>query len=200
MKKIVFSLLLLLPLFLLAQDEESESRGFRKENLFTGGGLGLGFGSNYFQAGVNPMLGYSINSWLDAGIVVNYNYSSFRDWNGFIGKVRQTSFGGGAFTRIYPFRPVFIQAQYEINSTRLKYLPSDGGESARASVSAPSLLLGVGYAGARLPGSGQAFGYLSLMIDVLGRTNSPYVDSYGSAFPVLRGGIQIPLFQGRGRF
>lgn len=200
MKKIICCLLLLFPLFLLAQDEDAAPRGFRKENLFTGGGLGLGFGNNYFQAGVNPMLGYSINSWLDAGIVANYNYASFRDWNGFIGKVRQTSFGGGAFTRIYPFRPVFIQAQYEINATRLKYLPSNGGESDRASVSAPSLLLGVGYAGGRLPGSGQAFGYLSLMIDVLGRANSPYVDSYGSAFPVLRGGIQIPLFQGRDRY
>lgn len=199
MKKIILLAIVALPFIAVAQDEE-EDGGFRKENLFAGGGLGLGFGSGYFQVGVNPMLGYSVTPWMDAGIVVNYNYTSFNEWSGFAGKVRQTSVGGGVFTRLYAFRQFFAQAQYEVNSTKLKYLPGNGEPNSSSTVSDPSLLLGIGYAGGRYPGSGQAFGFILLMVDVLGRSDSPYIDSYGSAFPIVRGGIQIPLFQGRRRF
>lgn len=194
MKSIIVASLLLLSLTTVAQDEEKG--GFKKENLFTGGGMGLGFGSNYFQIGVNPVFGYSVTPWLDAGIVVNYNYTSFTNGYYTAEKARQSSVGGGLFTRMYMFQQFFAQAQYEQNSIRTKFIYNNSGDNYSATVSAPSLLLGIGYAGGRFPGSGRAFGYISLMYDVLERVNSPYTNSDGSGFPIIRGGIQIPLFQG----
>ena len=38
------------------------STGFRKENLFIGGSLGLGFGTDQFTVGVNPEMGYALIS------------------------------------------------------------------------------------------------------------------------------------------
>src|SRR5579863_8323726 len=56
--------------------DEGDGTGFRKQNLFIGGSLGLGFAADQFSVGVNPEVGYSLNRWLDAGIVVNFNYNS----------------------------------------------------------------------------------------------------------------------------
>ena len=58
--------------------DEGSGTGFRKENLFIGGSLGLGFASDQFSVGVNPEVGYSLNRWLDAGVVVNFTYNSVR--------------------------------------------------------------------------------------------------------------------------
>lgn len=195
-------ILCLLSLQLLAQnegDDTGERKGFQKEKLFTGGSLSLGFSSGGFQAGVNPMFGYSVTDWLDAGVVVNYNHSSFKHWYYRNDKMKQSTFGAGAFARLYPIRSIFAQAQYEQNFTNLTYDPGGGAASSKASVDAPSLLLGAGYTSQRYPGSGQPFFYLSILFDVLGNTNSPYVGSEGAVTPIFRAGIQVPLFQGRNR-
>ncbi|MES1214299.1 MAG: hypothetical protein ABUT20_02185, partial [Bacteroidota bacterium] len=84
MKRLLFSILLLTVTtsLVVAQDKEEEEskRGFKKENLFTGGGVSLGFGTAYgttsFGIGASPIFGYSITKWLDAGVSVNYNYQS----------------------------------------------------------------------------------------------------------------------------
>src|ERR1700754_5209673 len=79
--------------------DEGTGTGFRKENLFVGGGLGLGFGSYDFNVGINPEVGYSLTRWLDAGIVGNFNYTSIRadpNYNDNI-RQRQFSYGGGLF-------------------------------------------------------------------------------------------------------
>src|SRR4026208_1951428 len=97
-----------------AQDKEDEEtkKGFKKENLFTGGSISLAFYNNTFLIGASPVLGYSLTSWIDAGIGVNYNYTSYRDYNFvFNDKLRQTVYGGGIFARIYPVRFLFAQIQ-----------------------------------------------------------------------------------------
>src|ERR1700754_3572515 len=58
--------------------DEGSGTGFRKENLFVGGGLGLGISSYDFNVGINPEVGYSLTSWLDAGVVGNFSYESIR--------------------------------------------------------------------------------------------------------------------------
>ena len=89
MKKtiIVFGLLLMAYAG-FAQDEEEDRRFFKKENLFTGGSLSLSFFNNSFLIGVNPHLGYSLTRWADVGLVINYNYTSFRDYNYLNDKLR----------------------------------------------------------------------------------------------------------------
>ena len=100
---------------------------------------------------------------------------------------------------MYPVRFLFAQAQYEYNFLRLKYIPSNNGAVTNEKASANSFLIGGGYSTGREPGSGQPFFYLSILFDVSNDVNSPYTDAYGRTIPIVRGGIQIPLFQGRGR-
>ncbi len=181
-----------------AQNEE-EKTGFQKDRLFTGGSLSLGFSGNSFQVGGSPFFGYSLASWVDAGITVNANYTSFR--NVYTGssndKLRRTNYGVGPFTRLYPVRFIFIQAQYEKNFITQKYIPGNGDPSTRAKATAASMLVGAGYTTDRYPFSGRPFFYLSVLFDILNSDYSPYANSSGNIAPIIRAGIQVPLFQGR---
>lgn len=181
-----------------AQDGKSskEDKVPAYQNIFTGGSLNLSFFGNTLMLGGSPVIGYSVTNFLDAGLVVNYNYTRYRDYDGVINdKLQQYIYGGGAFARLYPVRFIFLQAQLEQNSIRQRFTPA-GGTSRRIAVSAPSTLIGGGYTSGRQGRRGAPFFYLSLMFDVGGDINSPYTDSYGRSTPIVRGGVQIPLFQG----
>jgi hypothetical protein len=185
--------------FLFAQKEkekEEKEKGFKKENLFTGGSVSLAFYSNTFLIGANPVFGYSIAKWVDAGLVMNYNYTSYRDVNTFNDRLRQTVYGGGAFMKLYPLRFLFAQAQFEHNFIKQKYIPPGGATTSSAKTNANSFLVGGGYTTGRFGGGGSPFYYLAVLFDVSGNKNSPYTDAYGRTIPIIRGGIQIPLFQG----
>ena len=178
-------------------DEKKSNETTFQQNLFTGGSVSLAFYNNTFMMGGSPVFGYSLTNWLDAGVVVNYTYTSYRDYNGRLNdKLRQTMIGGGAFARLYPVRFLFAQAQLEQNSIRQKYIPV-GGVVEKISVTASSTLIGGGYTSGRQGRRGNPFFYLAVLFDVSGDINSPYTDSYGRAIPNVRGGLQIPLFQGR---
>ncbi|MDZ4795065.1 MAG: hypothetical protein SGI83_12365 [Bacteroidota bacterium] len=180
-------------------DEEKVKTPF-KENLFTGGSVSLAFYSNTFLIGASPVLGYSLTNWIDAGIVVNYNYTSYRDVNAFDDKLRQTQYGAGLFTKIYPVRFLFAQAQVEYNTIRQKYiLPGGGATTKYPGVNANSFLVGGGYTTGREGKGGSPFYYLAVLFDVSGDENSPYTDAYGRSIPIIRAGLQVPLFQGSGR-
>lgn len=199
MKKLtlLFAFSILIFSILRAQDEQEEIKtGFKKENLFTGGSVSLSFGNNTFLIGVSPVLGYSITKWADAGIVVNYNYTSYRDYFAYDDRLRQSVYGGGVFARLFPVRFLFAQAQAEHNFIRLKYLPPNNGTTSTSKTSANSLLVGGGYATGRSPGSGNSYFCLAVLFDVSGDYDSPYTDNSGRAIPIIRAGVNIPLFQG----
>lgn len=173
--------------------DEGDGTGFRKQNLFIGGSLGLGFASDQFTVGVNPEVGYSLNRWLDAGVIVNFTYNSvspdpYGYYNPDLGE-KEFIYGGGLFARAYVLPFLFLTAQPEINWTHdtQKY-GGAGGASYVLNVNAPSLLVGIGY-GHRTIGEGTF--YLALMFDVLGNTNSPYNDVYGHPLPVIRAGFDL---------
>ena len=184
--------------------------GFKKENLFTGGGIQLSLSSNTFIIGASPVLGYSINKWLDAGISFNFTYASSRGVysNGYSyvvsdDKVRETDFGPGIFARVYPVKFLFINIQAEENFISQKRIYANS-PTEKYKVSATSLLLGIGYANGR-QGVGDFYYYISVLADVAGNVNSPYVgiSESGKAVitPIFKAGIQVPLFQGgRNRF
>jgi len=198
-KRYILTLLCLLSAAsLIAQEEEEvKEKGFKKENLFSGGSISLSFFNNTFLVGANPVLGYRIANWIDAGLVVNYQYSSIRDYYQFDDRLRQTIYGGGAFTRLYPVHFLFAQAQFEHNFITQKYLPPNNGTSARATTSANSMLVGAGYTQGRDKYGNSGFFYLSVLWDVSGSSNSPYTDAYGRSVPIIRAGFNVPLFQGR---
>jgi hypothetical protein len=184
-----------------AQDEEQpeKTRGLKKENIFVGGGIGLGIGgwNGGFNIGANPEIGYTVAPWLDAGISTNINYSSFRAEvnNGF--RQRTINYGGGVFVRLYPFKGFFLQALPEYNWIKTTFKdqrPGSTGEQLKYNQEAPSLLVGVGYS-RRVVGASNFF--TAIMFDVGDNLNSPYIDSYGSKLPILRTGFNFYLGQGR---
>jgi hypothetical protein len=210
--KIVITLFFcLLVVLVQAQDENEKERGFRKENLFTGGSVTLSFFNGQTVLGANPVFGYRLSDWADAGIAVNYVYNSSRDYYEFDDKMRQTVFGPGVFARLYPVKFLFVQAQLEHNFITQKYTPRAGSVSYisdKLKTDVSSLLLGAGFASGREPGS-NTFYYISLLFDVLKNYNSPYVNvNYNpdnpaqqrvTMAPIIRAGVNIGLFEGRYR-
>jgi hypothetical protein len=189
-------------------EEESPTGGFKKENLFIGGGVNLSLSNYNFGIGGSPVIGYSINKWVDVGIGVNVTYISQREaYVDFYGneyttgnKIHQTTIAPVVFARFYPIRFLFVQAQAEQNFISQKYIYATGAPSDKAKFEATSLLVGVGYANGR-EGIGDFYYYISLSVDVLKNRYSPYVQQSlnGSVniLPILKAGIQVPLFQGR---
>ena len=178
--------------------EEKEKVPF-KQNLFTGGSISLAFYSNTFLVGGSPVLGYSITNWADLGIVINYNYTVYRDYQFFDDRLKQNNFGGGPFVKLYPLRFIFAQAQYEYNFLKLKYIPpNNSGIQQKDNIEAKSFLIGGGYTTGRMGRGGSPHYYLAILFDILQEPGSPYTDAYGRTIPIIRGGVQIPLFQGSG--
>jgi hypothetical protein len=212
------ALMLVLNITALAQDEEVkvrnanedpdpvEVKGFKKENLFTGGGVTASFYSGGSLLGASPVLGYKLNDYFDAGVVVNYVYTGSRDVYNYNDKLRQHVYGPGVFARAYPIPFLFAQAQLEHNFTNVNYTASGSARiSEKYSASATSLLLGGGLSTGRAKG-GTTFFYLTILADVLKNRNSPYVDlsvdpNTGAErvriVPVLRAGVNVGLFQKR---
>jgi len=213
MKKVIAVLVFVSGFFIVkAQDEngfgDEKTGGFKKENLFTGGGAIVSVGSYSTILGASPVFGYSITKWLDAGIVFNFTYASSRAVyydpyaNSYFvsdDKSRQTVLGPGIFARIYPLKFLFINIQTEQNFITDKTIIANG-PTIKDKYSATSLLLGIGYAGGR-QGIGDMYYYISIMGDFSGNKNSPYVgiSESGKAVvtPIFKAGLHIPLFQGR---
>lgn len=179
------------------EEEEEVKTGFKKENLFVGGTVALGFGNGQTSFGVGPYFGYSINKYIDVAVSLNYNYVSQRD-NILQGdKVRQSIIGPGLFTRIYPVKFLFAHAQYEQNFIKVKYIPAPNSAAPpfKETESVGSFLVGPGYASGR--GEGNTFYYISVLFDVAKNISSPYVDIEGRINPIIRAGFNFALFQGR---
>jgi len=202
MKRIIIILLLINGFYIsFAQDEKSGSDekkgGFKKENLFVGGDITLGFSNSYTTLGASPYFGYSFNKYVDVAASFNFTYTSQRDYLIYGDKVRQTLYGPGAFVRVYPLKFLFAQAQFEHNFIKVKYLPANnsGYLSSTENVDANSFLVGAGWAGGRSEDN-KSFYYISVSWDLLRNKNSPYVDGLGRALPIIRAGYNIALFQG----
>ena len=213
MKKnvLVIGIFLLATNILLAQDEDADKKGFQKENLFTGGSITLSFFNGQTILGANPIFGYKLAEWIDAGLAFNFVYAGARDYNEFNDRIRQTTYGPGAFARLYPISFLFAQAQFERNFSTLKYIAAPGSLNymdGKINTTANSLLLGAGYAQGRQAGS-NTFYYISLLFDVLKDVNSPYVNvAYNPSnpsqrritmTPIIRAGFNIGLFRDRHR-
>ncbi|MBI5856246.1 MAG: hypothetical protein HZB42_01245 [Sphingobacteriales bacterium] len=205
---VMFSVVLSLSLFAQKKEKDEEEKGFKKDNLFTGGSVTVSFFSGVTILGASPLFGYKLANWLDGGVVFNYTYSGQRDVIEINDKIKQSVYGGGLFVRLYPVNFIFLQAQAEHNFTRLRYIPATNNYLPyKETVEANSLLIGGGYTQGRGPGS-NTFYYLSILFDVVKNKNSPYVDLVYNpatndyvvrAIPIIRAGINIGLFEGEGR-
>lgn len=200
MKKIIFSVSMLVTVLTAAaqyEKDDDEKKGFKKENFFTGGSVTASFFNGGTVLGISPYFGYSINRFVDVAVSANYNYASQRDNIVYGDKLRQTIAGPGAFVRLFPVKFLFVQAQYEYNFITQKYIafPNSGYQNDVTKVKASSALVGAGYCSGR-EDVGDVFYYFSVMWDLKKDANSPYTDGLNRALPIVRAGLQIPLFQG----
>lgn len=176
------------------EEDEEEKGGFKKENLFVGGTVGVGFFDNTFSFLIGPYFGYSINKYVDVAAALNYNYISQRDDFSTL-KLRQSIIGPSAFVRLYPVKFLFAHAQYEYNFIKLKQIYGNGIPDQVYKIDVPSVLIGPGFASGR-DADNKTFYYISVLFDVLKRENSPYTDNLGRINPIFRAGFNVALFQG----
>ena len=197
MKRLFFTVIILsLTSVAFSQDEKGDTKagGFKKDLLFTGGNLNVGYFNGVTVLGAQPQLGYSVANWLDAGIVFGYTYTSQAD--GYGTKYRQTIIGPGAFVRLFPVDFLFANVQFEQNFLRQKVIYSGGTDIYKTSAS--GLLVGLGYTSGK-DGRNSPYYYFSVSVDVLNNRNSPYRTFANEIYPVVNAGFNIPLFQGGGR-
>jgi len=181
-----------------SDEDVDNGKGFKRDHLFIGGTINLGFSGYDFNIGGAPEVGYSFNRWVDAGVLINLNYASQRADPNFIynANTRQRSFnyGAGLFGRFYPLPFLFVQVEPEYNIINYSITPFNGGSAEKTTTfqtQAPSLLLGIGY-GRRFIGHSSF--YIALMFDALSDINSPYRDPYSNAaLPVIKAGFDIYL-------
>ena len=159
--------------------------------VYFGGGIVLGGGSGSFQIGLNPELVKSYNQYLDLGAAVNLYYASYHSISMISGdsKSNNMQIGMGAFMRAWPIEQLFIQIQPEYNWTFTNAKNLSQGTSGSSSVSAPSVLAGVGY-GRR---NENGFSYFSIMFDLVNSQQSPYRMGQLTAQPILRAGFGFPI-------
>jgi hypothetical protein len=174
--------------------KESEITGFRKDMLFTGGTLNIGYFNGVTVLGATPQLGYSVASWLDAGIVFGYTYTSQSVATDT--KVRQSIIGPGAFVRLFPVDFLFASVQYEHNF--IKYKEIYPAFTYKYNYDVNSLLVGLGYTSGK-EGRNTPYYYFSVSVDVINDPNSPYRTYANEIYPVVNAGFNIPLFQGSKR-
>lgn len=201
MKRIFFASLLLITVTAATaqrEDKEEKTGGFKKENLFTGGDFTASFYSGGTVLGISPYFGYSLNKIIDAGVAMNFTYTGERQYSG--DKYRQYVYGPGVFARIFPIKMLFLQGSFEHNFINVNFTPANSGVKQKYNVEANSLLIGGGYASGRQGVGGSPFFYFSIMVDITKDINSPYVEQLqdGSlrAQPIIKAGVQVPLFQG----
>ena len=199
MKKelVSIALLLMLTATSFAQEETIDEKEpfFKKENLFTGGTLNIGFGNNSTSLGASPYFGYSLNKFMDVAASVGINYFTQRTDTGTLtNKLRQTIFTPGAFIRVFPVKFLFAQLHYEKNIINYNYLPAYGFKE-RLSLEADCWLGGLGISNGRNFNYQKSYYYFSVLWDLGDDFYSPYKDYLRRNVPIIRAGYHIALFQ-----
>ncbi len=107
------------------------------EKVRYGGGIGLGFGNNSFNAAISPNAIYQANNQLAFGAGLSFNYSKFRD-------DKLLAYGASALTLFNPIREIQLSAEFEqlrINREFNTIL----GASFEDNYWYPALYMGIGY-------------------------------------------------------
>ncbi len=175
---------------------DDEPRFLKKENVFVGGSIALGYtgGTNTssFVIGANPEIGYTFSEFIDLGFAFNTIFNSYKFYDApYRFKQDAFNYGAGIFTRIHVIPNFFIQAQPEYNWIVYKQSNLDNGTTyPKITTKASSFLAGIGY-GQRIVGQSSFF--TLLMFDLASERFSPYRDTYGTAVPIIRGGFNIYL-------
>ncbi len=135
LKRIFFLLITITALNVSAQNDDIGSG--LKNHLFTGGSLGLALG-NETNIEAAPIFGYHLSNVVSFGIGGTYQYFHSRLYN-----ESMNIFGGRAFLRIQPLKPVFLHAEYQVLTYKTNMFNAPTYQVQQ--IVAEGLLVGVGY-------------------------------------------------------
>lgn len=121
MRRIVCVLLLTFIFYCSAFAQEGNSlKGVPfKERIVTGGGLGLGFGSNQDFVSLSPVIGYAITKKFIAGSGFTFRYTNYKIYD-----LRLVDYAINPFLRYTVYRGIFLQTEYEYLNYEAPYLQS----------------------------------------------------------------------------
>lgn len=109
--------------------EEMDQKPSFKDRIFTGGGVGLSFSSNYDFFSLSPIIGYRVNQRLAAGTSIIYRYTKYKYVTP---NVSTNDWGVSPFVRYQIYGPIFLHAEYEyLNNEYVTY----SGQSVRKNFS-----------------------------------------------------------------
>jgi hypothetical protein len=178
-------LLLLTFLFFFVLDSQAQGDNSLadvpfKERIFTGGGLGMSFGSYQDFISISPMIGYRFTEKLWGGTSFTYRYTKYKYYTP---AIKLIDYGINPFLRYNLFQNIFIQTEYEY----LNYeFPLVDGSSTRKAFN--SFLAGGGFM--QPIGDKAAFYALALYnfsyVEPLPGEYSPYYSPL-----ILRAGVSI---------
>lgn len=147
---------------------------FNTDNIFTGGSIGLSFGTLTF-VDISPLIGYNITPKFSAGL--GFTYIFYKD-NTTAGSHGEFIYGGRTFTRYLLLENIFVHTEYEVLNRKIY----DALTRKERRVNVGSFLAGAGYQ--------QAIGinsYVNIM--VLWNFNENRYSLYPN--PIIRGGVNI---------
>lgn len=161
-------------------DEQMPEKPSFKDRVFTGGGFGLSFGSNYDFVSVSPIIGYRLTPKVAAGTSIIMRYTNYKYVTP---NVSTTDYGLSPFLRYQFYGPLFLHVEYEYLNTQ--YISAYTNERVRKSFN--SFMAGGGFF---QPIGRKAGLYLSALYNFSYRSPlSPY-DYYPYNSPlVIRAGI-----------
>lgn len=126
--RLVFVLLMISGIA-FSQGQDNSLKGVPiKERIVTGGGLGLGFGSNQDFISISPVIGYSITKKLIAGTGLTYRYTNYKIYRP---SIRLTDYAVNPFARYMVYKGFFVQSEYEYLNYELPYLNGSAVETTR---------------------------------------------------------------------
>lgn len=160
-------------------EEEMAEKPSIRDRIFTGGGLGLSFGSNYDFVSVSPIIGYRLSPKLAAGTSIIFRYTNYKYVNP---NISTTDYGVSPFLRYQFYGPLFLHAEYEYLNTQYIAL---NNERVRKAFS--SFMAGGGFF--QPLGRNSAF-FITALYNFSYRNSSNPYDYYPYSSPwVLRAGI-----------
>ena len=109
------------------------------DRVYTGGGIGLQFGSQTF-VNISPLLGYRLTEKFSVGVSATYLYFRYKDYNPAYSYSSNT-YGGSVFTRYLIFENLFAHVEYEV----LRLDVRDNVSRLLGSNDITSVLVGGGY-------------------------------------------------------
>ncbi len=150
-----------------------------KKSFFTGGGLGLQFGT-VTMVDISPQFGYYIFENMSVGAGLTYQYVSDRSYSP---AATMNVIGGRAFTRLYLpfFNSIFAHGEYEYMTYNTNVFSTTGEKQW---VNLSNILAGIGY-------RQKIYGRSSITLMILWNFNESQYDLYSN--PIIRAGVDIGL-------